>query len=202
MKHSGRKAIQALGCLATIAVMALELDDPTEVTGGSVTGPIFALGNIGIACLVLASQAVVVPISVPPPVYPGIAESALVSGDVVVKVVVRPDGSVASTAVESGPSLLRDVALKAAGLAKYECRGCFASTPYSLKFRFELVERNATKRATGLTFDREHSATVNVVGVAHSVWEGTVWAQAATPRVRSPKCLWLWRCGQRGTSGS
>jgi hypothetical protein len=96
----------------------------------------------------------------------------MVRGDVVVNVVVRPDGSVASAAVDSGEPLLRDVALRAAQQAQYECRGCTeVGTPYSLVFTFRIVGRDEPKPATGLTFDREGRATVNVVGVIGYWWE-------------------------------
>ena len=152
--------------------------------------------SLPIACLLLVSQAVVVPTSVPQPVYPPIAESARVTGNVVVKVVVRPDGGVASATVESGAPLLREVALNAAQQAQYECRGCTEpGTPLSLVFTFRIFGRDEPKPATGLTFDREGGATVNVVGEVGYWWEGAVFTQFAARRVRSPKCLWLWRCG-------
>ena len=151
--------------------------------------------SLPVACLLLVSQAVVVPTSVPQPVYPPIAESAHVTGNVVVKVVVRPDGGVAFAAVESGAPLLREVALKAAQQAQYECRGCTEpGTPLSLVFTFRIFGRDEPKPAAGLTFDREGGATVNVVGVVGYWWEGAVFSQIAA-RVRSRKCLWLWRCG-------
>jgi len=119
-----------------------------------------------------------------------------VSGDVVVQVVVRQDGSVASVAVDSGEPLLRDVALTAAQHAKYECRGCTEpGAPFSLVFRFRLFGRDEPKPTDGLTFDRDGRATVNVVGVVGYWWEGVAIA-TIQPRPRSPKCLWLWRCGR------
>ena len=151
---------------------------------------------LAIASWFLAGQGTVVPTVVPQPVYPPIAVSAMVRGDVVVNVVVRPDGSVASAEVASGEPLLRDVALRAAQQAQYECRGCTkVGTPYSLVFTFRVVGRDDPKPATGLTFDREGGATVNVVGVIGYWWEGIAWSLTA-PRARSPKCLWLWRCGE------
>jgi len=149
---------------------------------------------LAIACCLVGRQGAVVPTAVPQPVYPPIAVSAMVRGDVVINVVVRSDGSVASAAVDSGEPLLREVALRAAQQAQYACRGCTeVGTPYSLVFTFRVVGRDEPKPATGLTFDREGRATVNVVGVIGYWWEGIAWA--TRPRARSPKCLWLWRCG-------
>jgi TonB family protein len=148
--------------------------------------------SLPVACVLLASQAVVVPTNVPQPMYPPIAQSARVSGDVVFKIVVRPDGSVESAAVGSGAPLLQEAGLKAARLAQYECRGCTQpGTPYSLVFRFRLDEPTPV---AGLTFAPEGSATVNVVG-EHWLPAGPV-AQRLR-RVRSAKCLWFWRCGSK-----
>ena len=148
-----------------------------------------------LAWLFVASQAVVVPTNVPQLVYPPIAESARVTGDVVVAVVVRPDGSVASAEVESGLPLLRDAALNAARQARYECRNCTsAGAPYSLVFRFHIVSRDALKPASGLIFDADGGATVHVIGTVGYWYEGAVFARPRA-RARSPKCVWLWKCG-------
>jgi TonB family protein len=145
--------------------------------------------SLPLAWLLLASQAVVVPTTVPQPVYPPIAISARVMGDVVITVLVRPDGSVASAAVESGAPLLREVALKAAQQAHYECRGCTESgTPYSLVFMFRLFARDEPTPAIGLAFDRAGGAAVNVVGAVGFAAEGAVFSRI-NERVRSPKCL-------------
>jgi TonB family protein len=151
------------------------------------------LTMLPIACLLLSSQAVVVPTSVPQPIYPPIAQSARVTGEVVVTVVVHPDGSVASAAVESGQPLLREVALTAARQAQYQCRGCTEPTPYSIVFTFRLYLRNEPKPATALTFAPEGGATLIVAGDEQYCCEGGDTSQSPA-RVRSPKCLWLWRC--------
>ena len=48
-------------------------------------------------------------------------------------------------------------------------------------------------------FAPEGGATVNVVSEVRYWWEGAVFAQIAA-RIRSPKCLWLWKCGRRPIS--
>lgn len=150
-----------------------------------------------IVWLLLASQAGVGPTSVPQPVYPAIAESARVTGDVAVALMVRPDGSVASAEVQSGPPLLRDAALKAAREATYECRGCTESgTPYTLVFRFQLVPRQDPRPPSGLVRDPDGRATVYVVGTVGYWYEGAVFARTRS-RARALKCLWLWKCGVR-----
>jgi len=154
-----------------------------------------SLPSLPFAYLLAVSQAIVVPTNVHPPVYPPIAESACVTGDVEISVVVRPDGAVTSAEVVSGAPLLRDTALKAAREAKYECRECTEpGTPYSIVFRFQVVHRDDVKPPAGLMFDPDGRAIVNVVGSVGYWYEGAVFSRPST-RVRAAKCLWLWRCG-------
>ena len=87
-----------------------------------------------------SAQGAVVPVRLLRPVYPPIAVSARVSGDVEVNVRVRPDSSVESATIVSGPTLLQQAALEAAQKSSFECRGCSeAATPYSVVFAFQLV---------------------------------------------------------------
>src|SRR5689334_6254350 len=73
--------------------------------------------------------------------YPSIAESAIVSGTVSVRVGVRPDGTVAETTVVEGNDLplLNNAAKTAAAGAIFECGGCNEpSTPHLIVFVFSL----------------------------------------------------------------
>jgi hypothetical protein len=96
------------------------------------------------------------------PVYPPLARQAHITGDVVVGLSLREDGSVVAADVTSGHPMLKMAALESARRSVFECRGCeHAITVYFLTYTF------------GLRDD-----------VDCSVW-----------RVRSAKCLYLWRCG-------
>lgn len=140
-----------------------------------------------------SAQAVVVPVRVPRPVYPPIAVSARISGEVEVKVAVRPDGSVESAAIVRSVSLLSQAALQAAQKSQFECRDCSESTPYSLVFAFRLGET---------TTPPEDAQQRDIVSVTPSQSRITIVAAAqiaifefSAVAVRSPKCLWLWTCG-------
>ena len=153
-------------------------------------------------CLVLAAAAhsVVVPVRLSRPVYPTIAASARIAGDVEVAVQVRPDGSVESAAIVSGLPLLNETALKAARSSLFECRGCGeATTPYSVVFAFRLVDRlpvgsgsNGQPQAIIVT----PSQSRVIIVAETSVIDDVVYA-GIVRRARSPKCLWLWKCGFR-----
>ena len=92
-----------------------------------------------------------------PLVYPPIARTARVTGDVKIEVRVRRDGIVSSAEIVSGHPLLKDAALKSA-----QCRGCEQElTSYSLTY---------------------------TVGLREDV-------DCGVKRVRSTRCLYLWRCG-------
>jgi len=73
-----------------------------------------------------------------PPVYPSIAQSARVSGEVEVKVSVRPDGSIESAEVIGAIPLLSEAALEAARKSEFECQRYDVPVPYSLVFAFVL----------------------------------------------------------------
>jgi len=97
-----------------------------------------------------------------PLVYPPIARTARVTGDVKIEVRVRRDGIVSSAEVVSGHPLLKDAALKSAQYSTFECRGCEQElTSYSLTYTFGLRED----------------------------------IDCGVKRVRSTRCLYLWRCG-------
>jgi TonB family protein len=152
-----------------------------------------------------------VPIEWPRPVYPQIAQSARVSGDVEVAVDVRPDGSVASARIVSGPPLLTQAALDEARRARFECRGCVEpSTRYSMYVTFRLAAESNPPAPPPVTVSPTQGwITVVAPGI---VINGGIALDHGTPdrglkclflwrcdpppqRARDAHCLWLWRCG-------
>jgi TonB family protein len=105
-----------------------------------------------------------------PPVYPPLARQAQIAGDVMVRVLIRQDGSVESAEVVSGHPMLKQAALDSAQKSVYERRGC--SDPvasYFLNYTFGFSDRGCRE------FVNER-------------------------RVRSAKCVYLWRCGLERTT--
>src|SRR4051812_34002171 len=73
--------------------------------------------------------------------YPVIAEQARVRGTVIVRVGLRPDGSVSETTLLRDVPLLSDAAVKAASSATFECRQCTEpATPHTISFVFAILD--------------------------------------------------------------
>jgi TonB family protein len=76
-----------------------------------------------------------------PPVYPPLARQARIRGDVVVKMGIRKDGSVASQQVIDGHPILKPAAIASIQKSRFVCSGCSEDvTSYSLTYTFSLRE--------------------------------------------------------------
>lgn len=107
-----------------------------------------------------------------PPVYPPLSRQARISGDVRLEVKIRPDGSVGAVALLSGHPMLTPTALDSAQKSQFSCKGCSGLTTYLMTYTFDFLE------GTG----------------CHEI--------KMASRVRSPKCVYLWKCGSRFTTES
>jgi TonB family protein len=136
-----------------------------------------------------------------PPVYPRLAQQAQITGDVELALHVRRDGGVESAEVLSGHPMLKQAALDSAKQSQFECRLCGeASTPYSLTYQFRITPRDPPKDCSGTEVEVPPPAEVDISKhqVAVSAWQ--LWTcdpAVALHRVRSAKCLYLWKCGHR-----
>lgn len=146
-----------------------------------------------------APSVVLLKIGQPEMFYPPIAESALVSGRVDVRVEVRPDGSVAAVTVfpqaDLAWKMLHVMALDAASRASFECRGCTQpSTPHTMAFVFSFGFDTAgnplpaTWKQIG-----ETSSEVRVFGRTPVIDVGP---PSKPFHIRAARCLWLWRCSK------
>jgi TonB family protein len=133
----------------------------------------------------------------PPAVYPPIALAAHVSGDVVLNITLRPDGAIDSVEVTNGPPMLRQAAIESIKQARFECVICSgASKAFQINYRFDLGP-SITCGSPDSTYPRvTHLA--NIVTIAAQPFgtcdpTGTV----ESIRVRSAKCLFLWKCEWR-----
>jgi hypothetical protein len=137
-------------------------------------------------------------VTLSPPIYPAIARTAHISGDVVLKIGVRKDGTVASSEFVSGPQLLQRAAIASATSSTFECRNCLDEvTFYSLVYSFQLVAGGcpspggqSTEPGKGVT------QSGNRITVADYVMP-TCDPVGDVVRVRSAKCLYLWKCSVR-----
>jgi TonB family protein len=139
-----------------------------------------------------AQSGVVVLTKLSQPRYPPLARQARIEGDVVVTVSVRQDGSVESALTASGHAMLKEAALESAQTSQYECRECSeAVMSYSLVYTFLLATELANQTPqVSVTQSQNH---VTVVAEPAFVTLDNI----AHLRVRSAKCLYLWKCGIR-----
>ena len=124
------------------------------------------------------------------PIYPLLARTAGVHGDVVLTLRIRSDGSVESVEYLSGPLLLTQAATDSAKASRFACRQCTdAVVSYSLTYTFQLSSNGNCCNSN--------------VPQAVSVFNNHVWTTAsevclcdpsAVRKVRSIKCLYLWKC--------
>jgi Gram-negative bacterial TonB protein C-terminal len=142
-------------------------------------------------------------VSLSPPPYPVIARTAHIAGLVTLKIGVRQDGTVASAEMVSGPPLLERAAIQSATASRFECRSCSDEvTFYSLVYSFELVPTDDCSLPDGPPGDPGKGVRYsgNRVTVSDFV------APTCDPsgivvafKVRSAKCLYLWKCGRTTT---
>jgi len=135
------------------------------------------------------------------PVYPLLARRTWVKGDVNLLLQIRRDGSVESAVIVSGLPLLQQAALESAQQSQFECRGCTeAVTPYSMVYTFQLFGTDCHTTTNGLSSNAEQDAKPRAqVSQSHNhvsvLDEGGICEGVFTHKVRSAKCLYLWKCG-------
>jgi TonB family protein len=139
-----------------------------------------------------------------PPIYPPLALQARITGTVELNVTVRRDGRIESVAVVSGHPLLRDAAVASARSTEWECKGCEAAITHRFEYKFEHGEplpctRWGTAANGDVVYDKP-AAHVTQSGDTITTIDSPVPncdPAAELHKVRSPKCLYLWRCGVR-----
>jgi TonB family protein len=137
------------------------------------------------------------------PVYPPIARVAHISGEVVLALGIRRDGSVESANVVSGPPILRQAALDSAQQSQFECRGCGESaTSYSLSYTFRLVDVGCCATTEELAkIAHDYGQLPHVIQAQNQITliaeSGCYCDPIGATKVRAAKCLYLWRCGIR-----
>ena len=131
----------------------------------------------------------------PPPSYPRIALAAHVSGDVVLDLAIRRDGTIESAVVASGPPMLREAAVEIAQQTLFGCARCTENpTQFRVIFRFELGESIMCSEPDP-SYPRVSQSTSSTVTIAAQPF-GTCDPASEIERVRARaiKCLFLWKC--------
>jgi TonB family protein len=140
-----------------------------------------------------------------PVIYPPLARQARIQGDVSLTVTVRRDGTAESVVLVSGHPLLVPSAIESARQSQFDCATCSEGpTAYSLVYLFKLEETKCCA-VEETPPDKVRTIHEDPGGVTVSGSHVTVTAKpacicdpsAGVLRVRSAKCLYLWKCGRR-----
>jgi TonB family protein len=159
---------------------------------------------IGQAALLLAfaqsppSQSSLEAARLEPPVYPPIAMSARVSGDVVLTITLLPNGTPGAVQVESGPQMLKQAAVDSATRSRFQLApGDQPEKSYQLVYRFALDKPPGCNQGRDKSYPHIHYES-NIITIAEQPTSSTCDPAPEEPtRVRSIKCLFLWKCGLR-----
>ena len=135
------------------------------------------------------------------PLYPPLARQTQITGDVELMLEIKADGSVKSANVANGHPLLKQAALDSAQRSQFECRNCGdGEESYRLIYSFRLgPTRYCTDTSDSPkgnqqqeTYPRVIQSRNHVTVVDQAV--GTCDLAGSVSKVRSWKCLYLWRC--------
>jgi TonB family protein len=139
-----------------------------------------------------------------PPVYPPLALQARINGAVTLDVAVGRNGSVQSVTVVSGHPILTKAAVESAQQTQFACTDCSEGLTHRLMtYRFELGETIYCSGidANGNALYETHPGQVNQTPDGVTIVEQPVAncdpAAFSIIKVRSLKCLFLWRCSKR-----
>ena len=139
------------------------------------------------------------------PVYPPLARQTRIAGDVELTLELRTDGSLESVNVVSGHPLLKQSALDSAKQSLFECQKCGDGTfSYHMVYSFHLVDADGCCKAaeTNVKAQMQDQPIPRVIQSGNHVTvvdrPACICDPAAdTVRVRSLKCLYLWKCAVR-----
>ena len=138
------------------------------------------------------------------PIYPPLARTAHIFGDVEVRVGVRQDGSIESVVATGGHPLLKQAALVSVQSSEFRCKSCTdVVTSQTLVYTFELgPPEGCTQTAVVQRSDHleetypQVSQSNNHITVIERAWATCDFGPTIVRKIRSVKCLYLWRCVQ------
>ena len=128
-----------------------------------------------------------------PPAYPPLAVAAFVSGEVEIQVSILENGATGDVRVKTGPPWLRQAAVESAERSQFQPVGTEnVSNSYRLIYKF-VLDPTGCREARDSSYYPHVSYDSNVITLS----EKPIPICDAAPdiRVRSAKCLFLWRCG-------
>ena len=139
-----------------------------------------------------------------PPVYPPVAKQVRVIGDVQLALLIRPDGSIESATVVSGHPLLKQAALDSAQHSQFACKDCDKEPrSFQMTYSFQLgatvycTESSAPAKADEQekSYPRVVEAENHITVIDRPVGTCDLAFKIIGKKVRSIKCMYLWKCG-------
>ncbi len=151
-----------------------------------------------------APKGEVILVTLSKPTFSPLARQANVEGEVIVDVTVRQDGSTEATVVTGHP-LLTQAALDSATQSRFECRVCSAALSYTLVYTFKRTsEGDCCNGGSPVKVEQEPQSydergrpqtRVSISAEKRCLCDPSF---TVTKKVRSLKCLYLWKCSTRG----
>jgi TonB family protein len=138
------------------------------------------------------------------PVYPPLARQTRITGDVELILEVKADGGLESASVVSGHPLLKQAALDSARRSQFECRNCTQGVrSFQMFYSFQLgptsycAETSETSKGDEkeVPYPRLIQSQSHVTVIDQPVGTCDPAFTVTGTKVRSAKCLYLWRCG-------
>jgi Gram-negative bacterial TonB protein C-terminal len=131
-----------------------------------------------------------------PPVYPPIAMAARVTGEVDLTMTLQQNGKAGNVQVENGPQMLKQAAVDSLTRSTFESDPVHnAADPYQFVYQFSLDKAPSCSQERDKSYPHIHyeSNTVTISEQAITICDPAI----ERTRVRSIKCLYLWKCGLR-----
>ena len=142
----------------------------------------------------------VVLVKLSPLKYPPIARGARIMGDVNIDLEIRPDGSIESAKLFSGPPILAPAAVQSAKESTFACRNCTEITSHRLTYTFAIRDQCPGEGDCSATSEKEpeiHQLADRVTITVDPLCTCDPSVTITRRKWRSAKCLYLWRCQSR-----
>jgi hypothetical protein len=125
--------------------------------------------------------------------YPPMAVAARVSGEVILGVRLVSDGSANVVTVESGPPMLRQAAVDSATRSQFQANLKNRTGGYRLVYRFVLDQTTKCEHDDSYPQVKHEANVVTITEQNVPICDPA----AVIEKVRSAKCLYLWKCGSK-----
>jgi|1185.fasta_scaffold43052_1 hypothetical protein len=205
--YNGAMLIRSMQMLLPLLVLSVAMSSLQSVQPTSSVAPPSSTARVAL-------------VQLSPPVYPAIARTALITGDIKVQLSIRSDGSVESATRVSGDSkqqasvlvsILEGAALDSARQSHFSCRDCNeGSATYFLTYTFQFAQQTdrcccsdmpAGKRRSPVDYPqiKQSEDHITLIAAPPCVCPDACTMERAEKhsKYRSAKCLFLWKCGHR-----